>query len=77
MKSSDRAGVIAEWVERISNSQLSVQRYVQRFKVPFTQRQYFRYKRKLQQQGVSGLNAGRAGGNPRKLSGEAEGFLAG
>lgn len=77
MKSSNRACIILEWVERISNSRLSVQRYFQRFKVPFTQRQYFRYQRKLQQQGVAGLKDGRAGGNHRKLSVEAEGFLAG
>jgi transposase len=77
VKFSDRAGIISDWVGRIRKSHLSVQRYFRRFKVPFTRRQYFRYKRKLQQQGVSGLRDGRAGGNHRKLSPEAEGFLAG
>jgi len=76
VKSSGRASIIADWVARISNSRLSVRRYFQQFQLPFSQRQYFLYKRKLQQQGVGALRDGRAGGNHRKLSAEAEGFLA-
>ncbi len=76
MKSSDRASLVAQWVARINNSRLSVREYFRRFQVPFSQRQYFVYKRQVQQQGVGALRDGRAGGNHRKLSAEAEGFLA-
>ncbi len=77
MKSSERASIIVEWVARISNSRLSVREYFRRFQMPFSQRQYFIYKRQWQQQGMGALRDGRGGGNHRKLSAEAEGFLAG
>jgi len=77
MKSPNRVSFIVEWIARISNSRLSVREYFRRFQVPFSQRQYFLYKRQWQQSGVGAVPDGRAGGNHRKLSAEAEGFLAG
>jgi transposase len=77
MKSSNRVSFIVEWIARISNSRLSVREYFRRFQVPFSQRQYFLYKRQWQQSGVGAVPDGRASGNHRKLSAEAEGFLAG
>jgi len=76
VKSSDRASIVAQWVARISKSRFSVREYFRRFQVPFSQRQYFVYKRQLPQPGVGMRRDGRGGGNHRKLSAEAEGFLA-
>jgi transposase len=68
---------IAAIIESISKSSLSVGEYFQRHRVPFSRAQYFRYKRRLEEQGVEGLSDGRRTGNRRKLTPEAEGFLRG
>lgn len=77
MRSSTHIGIRLKWVRRIDSSCLSIRRFFRKFKVPFSRIQYFRYKKKMAQQGVSALGDGRAAGNHRKLSLEAEGFLAG
>lgn len=68
---------IAAIVQRISESPLSVDDYFQRHRVPFSRAQYFRYKARMAEAGLDGLADGRKGGNHRKLTPEAEGFLRG
>jgi transposase len=68
---------IAKIVDQIANSGLSVGEYFRKHRVPFSKTQYFRYKSRIDAQGVSGLEDGRSQGNHRKLTLEAEGFLRG
>jgi hypothetical protein len=70
-----KAEKIAALVQKISESDLSVDEYFRSHKVPFNRRQYFRYKVRLAVRGVAGLEDGRSQGNYRKLTPEAEGFL--
>jgi len=68
---------IVPLIKRISQSPLSVQEYFSRHNVPFSVRQYYRYKNKLESIGADWITDRRNNGNNRKLQKEAEGFLKG
>lgn len=68
---------IAAIVQRIAESPLSIDNYFQRYSVPFSRTQYFRYKARFSEAGVDGLRDRRSEGNHRKLTPEAEAFLRG
>jgi len=68
---------IASWLRRIADSQLSLKDLFSRQKIPFSQTQYYRYKRKIAESGVELLKDHRARGNSRRISVEAEGYLKG
>lgn len=68
---------IISWVERIRESLLSVEKYFSRYKIPFSIPQYYRYKKKLEQEGPDAIKDKRNKGNNRKLIPECEGFLRG
>jgi transposase len=68
---------IASIVQRIADSGISVDEYLRKHTVPFSRPQYFRYKARLEAEGLEGLKDGRGKGNHRKLTRDAEGFLRG
>lgn len=68
---------IASIVQKIANSGMSVDEYLQKNSVPFSRPQYFRYKARLAAEGLDGLRDGRSMGNHRKLTADAEGYLRG
>ena len=68
---------IASIVQKIANSGLSVDDYLQKYEVPFSRPQFFRYKARLAAEGLDGLIDGRSKGNHRKLTPDAKGFLRG
>jgi hypothetical protein len=68
---------IASTVQKIANSGLSVDEYFRSRRVPFSRRQYFRYKARLAAAGPAGLVDGRAQGNHRKLDEAGRGFVRG
>ena len=68
---------IASILEKISNSGISIDEYLEKHAVPFSRAQYFRYKARFGAEGVDGLIDGRSKGNHRKLSSDAEGFIRG
>ena len=68
---------IVSILQKIANSGLSVDEYLQKHAVPFSRPQYFRYKARFAADGLDGLLDGRGKGNHRKLTPDAEGFLRG
>ena len=66
---------INSWVERISRSRLSVEKYISQHQVPFSIAQYYRYKKNIEQ-GTEIIDK-RQNGNNRKLNYEMKGFLKG
>jgi transposase len=68
---------VAAIVKKILRSPLSVDEYFRTHTVPFSRRQYFRYRTRWATQGLVGLQDGRCQGNRRKLTSEAEAFLRG
>ena len=68
---------IQAWIARIDESDLSVRQYLSRHKVPFSQAQYYRYKKKLEQEGGESLTDGRTEGNNRRITAVVEGFIRG
>ena len=74
---ADSVEAIVATMAKISSSGLSVGEYFRRCSVPFSQAQYFRYKRRMAKDGAAGLEDGRSLGNNRKLTPEAEAYLRG
>ena len=74
---ADSVEAIVATMAKISSSGLSVGEYFRRWSVPFSQAQYFRYKRRMAKDGAAGLEDGRSLGNNRKLTPEAEAYLRG
>ena len=68
---------IERWIQKIAESQLSVPEYFDNYRVPFSRAQYYRYKKKMDQEGIESLKDERAQGNSRRLTTEAEGYLKG
>ena len=68
---------IASILEKISNSGMSIDKYIEKHAVPFSRPQYFRYKSRFAAEGVDGLTDRRSQGNHRKLTPDAEGFIRG
>jgi hypothetical protein len=68
---------VVEWIKRIEASDLSVSAFFSTTAVPFGRRQYFKYKRRLQESGPTGLLDRRSKGGNRKISPEQEAFLRG
>lgn len=68
---------IASIMQKIANSRLSVDEYLQEHSVPFGRAQYFRYKARLAAAGLEGLRDGRSAGNHRRLTPDAKGFIRG
>lgn len=68
---------IQTWITRIDESDLSVPQYLSGHKVPFSQAQYYRYKKKLEQEGAESLTDGRTEGNNRRITAVVEGFIQG
>lgn len=68
---------IASIVQKIANSHLSVDEYLQTHSVPFGRAQYFRYKSRLAAGGPESLRDGRGEGNHCKLTPDAKGFILG
>ena len=75
MAKQNREWTIRLLLNRIERSQLSVSAYCSRHDVPFTMRQYHRYRRGWQERGGQALRDSRAQGNQRHVNAEAEGFL--
>ncbi|MGH7493179.1 MAG: hypothetical protein ACREOO_12395, partial [bacterium] len=64
-------------MHRIGASSLSVEKFFQKYKVPFSRAQYFRYKSRYERDGLRGLHDDRAEGNNRRLTRGAQSFLLG
>jgi len=72
-----KATEVAEWVERIDKSALTVSIFFETNDIPFSRAQYFIYKRRLAESGVDGLIDRRIIGGNRKITHEQEIFLKG
>jgi transposase len=68
---------IASILEKIADSGMSIDEYLEKHEVPFSRPQYFRYKARFAAEGVDGLIDRRSRGNHRKLTPDAEGFIRG
>jgi transposase len=68
---------IASILEKIADSGMSIDEYLEKHEVPFSRPQYFRYKARFAAEGVDGLIDRRSKGNHRKLTPDAEGFIRG
>ena len=77
MSETDREDQIALWMNRIEHAPVSVPTYFSRHSVPFSMAQYYRYRQIFKEQGAHALCDGRADGNRRQVTAEAEGFLKG
>ena len=63
---------IQYWVRKMSKSDLSVPDYFSRYKVPFSQAQYYRYKKKIAWEGIGSFQDKRTQGNRRAMTREAD-----
>ncbi len=77
MADNNRKEKIFKIVERIERSSLSPQKYIQRYSVPFSIAQFYRYRAQLSQKGKEGLKDKRKEGNNRKMGREEIAFLRG
>lgn len=68
---------IVEAVERIEQSSLSAEEYIQRYGAPFSIAQFYRYRARLSSEGEEGLQDKRCNGNNSKLNKEQIGFVRG
>ncbi|HUV13256.1 MAG TPA: hypothetical protein VMY18_06410 [Acidobacteriota bacterium] len=68
---------IAAWLQKIDESRLPLKSFFAGHRAPFSQSQYYRYKKKIAQGGVESLRDRRGGGNRRSITVEAEGYLRG
>ena len=75
MAEKTREHVIIYWLKRIERSSLSPQRYLERYSVPFSISQFYRYRTRYWQQDKEGLTDGRQQGNHRHVHAEAEEFI--
>lgn len=73
----ERKEQIVKWLERIKRSRLSAPAFFDKYDVPFSLTQFYRYRKAFEAAGKEGLADGRAHGNNRRIHAEAEGFLAG
>jgi arginine repressor len=73
----ERKEQIVKWLERIKHSRLSAPAFFDKYHVPFSLTQFYRYRKAFEAAGVEGIADGRAHGNNRRIHAEAEGFLAG
>jgi transposase len=77
MMNKDQTQVIASYLKRIKGSGLTIQEFFEKYAVPFSVAQYYRYKKCFERDGLQGLRDGRAQGNHRRLHSEAASFLLG
>jgi transposase len=77
MAKCNREEKIMKAVERIEQSALSAEEYIQRYGAPFSIAQFYRYRARLSKEGQEGLRDRRAKGNHRKLGRDEIAFLRG
>jgi transposase len=68
---------IQEWIIKIEESDLSVPEYLSHHNVPFSQAQYYRYRKRMGQQGPESLTDRRTEGNNRRITARVEGYIQG
>ena len=68
---------IQQWITKIDESNLSVSEYLLHHKVPFSQAQYYRYKKRMDQEGGEFFTDGRTEGNNRRITARVEGYIQG
>ncbi|UCD30963.1 MAG: helix-turn-helix domain-containing protein [Desulfobacterales bacterium] len=73
----NRTRDIILWLRKIEKSNLSITKFFEKHKVPFSRSQYYLYDRRFRESGESGLRDKRDGGGNRKLTAENEAFIAG
>lgn len=78
MDTDDRGQTIVTWLNRIEESPLTVVDFFEKnTDVPFSRPQYYRHLKKVREGGEQALYARKQTGGNRKLSAEAEAFIAG
>jgi len=73
----NRTTVIISWLGKIEKSKLPLREYFKKNNVPFSLSQYYVYLHRLKEFGEKGVRDGRREAGRRKLSSEAEAFIAG
>lgn len=77
MARSPKVRTIVSNLKRISNSKIPTKEFFEKYNVPFSLVQYYRYKKRYERDGLDGLQDGRATGNHRRLTDDAANFLMG
>jgi transposase len=73
----DRSQIIANSLKKIQESKLPLKEFFEKYDVPFSIAQYYRYKKCYDRHGLKGLTDGRTTGNNRRITHEATSFLRG
>ena len=68
---------IDAWLQKITDSELSIKDYFTQYSVPFSETQYYRYKKRITDRGIGAFKDQREHGNHRVITAEAEGYLKG
>ena len=68
---------IEVWLQGIADSELSLKDYFAQHKVPFSETQYYRYKKRIAAGGIGTFEDQRVRGNHRTITTEVEGYLKG
>jgi transposase len=77
MTRSSKVRKIIGYLKRIANSKIPINKFFEKYKVPFSVMQYYRYKKRYKSAGWDGLRDGRIMGNHRRLTAGAANFLLG
>lgn len=77
MEAKNRAAVVVEWLEHLEKSDLSLSKFFEMYKVPFSRGQYYIYKKRFQEAGLDGILDRRSTGGNRKITFAEEIFLKG
>ena len=75
MVAPDRTQVISSYLKKIEESDLQIKEFFEKHDVPFSMAQYYRYKKRIANDGMQGLRDGRGNGNNRRLTAEAQTYL--
>jgi transposase len=76
-KNDDRTKIIISWLEKIEKSRLTILDLFKKEEIPFSQSQYYLYRKQYEEFGESGIRDKRIKGGNKKLSSLSEAFIEG
>jgi transposase len=77
MPNPDKIKQIMDVFDEVEKSNLTVNQYFKMNKTPFSQKQYYIYKKKIKENGINGLTDKRINGNNLKLTPEIQSYIKG
>jgi transposase len=77
LSENTRSEYISDWIAKIQQSGLSLEKFYAKHSVPFSRSQYYKYVRRISTEGIVGIEDKRKSGGNRKVTGDIESFVKG